>query len=188
MFTCIFFKSFFHVLLAPKRTKRPVTGKISHNSLLLTSRKRHPSVGCCLPPNPFILFLGGAELLQLATRQGERLTSSQTVLPLVPKTEWDLFVILMVTVFLWYYHCAYQSTNSTSMIGQQWNDSNVTELLSKENIPHYYCGNYSCKVGKQAAGECVACLLYSHAAEIDGKYVECSVCSTLEDTCETSGK
>ena len=29
---------------------------------------RHPSVGCYLPSNPFILFLGGAELLQLATR------------------------------------------------------------------------------------------------------------------------
>ena len=61
---------------------------------------RHPSVGCYLPSNPFILFLGGAELLQLATRFGERLTNSQTVLPLVPKTEWDLSVILMVTVSL----------------------------------------------------------------------------------------
>ena len=53
-----------------------------------------------VPTNPFILFLGGAELLQLATRQSERLTSSQTVLPLDPKTEWDLSVILMVTIFL----------------------------------------------------------------------------------------
>ena len=44
-----FFKSFFYVLLAAKRTKSPGTGKISHNSLLLTSRKRHPSVGCYLP-------------------------------------------------------------------------------------------------------------------------------------------
>ena len=35
--------------------------------------------------NPFILFLGGAELLQLATRLGERLTSSQTVLATLSK-------------------------------------------------------------------------------------------------------
>ena len=68
-----------------KEPKGSVTGKISHNSLLLTSRKRHPSVGCYLPTNPFILFLGGAELLQLATRQSERLTSSQTVLTTLSK-------------------------------------------------------------------------------------------------------
>ena len=85
MFICIFFMSFFHVLLSPKRTKRPATGKISHNSLLLTSRKQHPSVGYCLPTNPFILFLGGAELLQLATRYSEHLTSSQTVLATLSK-------------------------------------------------------------------------------------------------------
>ena len=38
-----------------------------------------------VPTNPFILFLGGAELLQLATRQSERLTSSQTVLATLSK-------------------------------------------------------------------------------------------------------
>ena len=38
-----------------------------------------------VPTNPFILFLGGAELLQLATRLGERLTSSQTVLATLSK-------------------------------------------------------------------------------------------------------
>ena len=37
---------FFHRVKEPKR---PAQNKISHNSLLLTSRKRHPSVGCCLP-------------------------------------------------------------------------------------------------------------------------------------------
>ncbi|MBQ2126356.1 MAG: hypothetical protein II198_01730, partial [Bacteroidaceae bacterium] len=30
-------------------SKAPGTGKISHNSLLLASRKRHPSAGCYLP-------------------------------------------------------------------------------------------------------------------------------------------
>ena len=38
-----------------------------------------------VPTNPFILFLGGAELLQLATRQSEHLTSSQTVLATLSK-------------------------------------------------------------------------------------------------------
>ena len=77
-FLQVFLSQLFHRV--KKLQKAPVTGKISHNSLLLTSRKRHPSVGCYLPTNPFILFLGGAELLQLATRYSERLTSSQTVL------------------------------------------------------------------------------------------------------------
>ena len=72
---------------------------------LFTSRKRHSSVKKALPLKLSFWFWGGAGLLQLATRQNERLTSSQTVLPLAPKTEWDLSVILMVTVFLWYYHC-----------------------------------------------------------------------------------
>ena len=40
-----------------------------------------------VPTNPFILFLGGAELLQLATRQSERLTSSQTVLATLSKNK-----------------------------------------------------------------------------------------------------
>ena len=106
MFTCIFFKSFFHVLLAPKRTKRPVTGKISHNSLLLTSRKRHPSVGCGavahsfgelkLPSSQTLLARNGAnksfhsvfgwcETPSVSHSQSERLTSSQTVLTTLSK-------------------------------------------------------------------------------------------------------
>ena len=40
-----------------------------------------------VPTNPFILFLGGAELLQLATRQSKRLTSSQTVLATLSKNK-----------------------------------------------------------------------------------------------------
>ena len=40
-----YFYTFFHRVKEPKR---PARAKISHNSLLLTSRKRHPSFACCL--------------------------------------------------------------------------------------------------------------------------------------------
>ena len=96
-----FFKSFsLNFSSREKLQKRPSPAKSVITAFCSGVAVRHPSVGCYLPSNPFILFLGGAELLQLATRFGERLTNSQTVLPLVPKTEWDLSVILMVTVSL----------------------------------------------------------------------------------------
>ena len=58
--------------------------------------------------------------------------------------------------------------------------------LLKENIPHYYCGNYSGKVGKQATGECVARVLDSYATEIDCKNVECGVGRSLENARQTA--
>ena len=51
--TC--FYTFFHRVKEPKR---PARAKISHNSLLLTSRKRHPSFGCCLPQTTFRSIIG----------------------------------------------------------------------------------------------------------------------------------
>ena len=45
-----FLQVFLYVLfVAQKAPKTPGTGKISHNSLLLASHKRHPSAGCYLP-------------------------------------------------------------------------------------------------------------------------------------------
>ena len=47
--TC--FYTFFHRVKEPKR---PAHAKISHNSLLLTSRKRHPSFGCGAKAHSFV--------------------------------------------------------------------------------------------------------------------------------------
>ena len=82
LFTYIFFKSFsLNFFIAWKSCKkRPSPAKSVITAFCSRVAGRHPSVGCYLPTNPFILFLGGAELLQLATRYSERLTSSQTVL------------------------------------------------------------------------------------------------------------
>ena len=46
--------------------KRPAQNKISHNSLLLTSRKRHPSVGCCLPLKASRCHSGAPELVRFS--------------------------------------------------------------------------------------------------------------------------
>ena len=48
-----FLQVFIYVLfVAQKAPKTPGTGKISHNSLLLASRKRHPSAGRALKRTP----------------------------------------------------------------------------------------------------------------------------------------
>lgn len=60
--------------------------------------------------------------------------------------------------------------------------------IAKENICDDYCCNDSCKVGKQSAGKCMACLLYSNAAKIDSKDVESGIGCALENTCEAPGK
>ena len=49
LLTC--FYTFFHRVKEPKR---PARAKISHNSLLLTSRKRHPSFGCGAKAHSFV--------------------------------------------------------------------------------------------------------------------------------------
>ena len=99
MFTLIFFKSFYHVLLAAKRTKSPVTGKISHNSLLLTSRKRHPSVGCCLPLKAARCHSGAPGLVRFSVMKKNNATALQTGPRLFPECQRPLTVILMVSVF-----------------------------------------------------------------------------------------
>ena len=54
---------FFHRVKEPKR---PAQNKISHNSLLLTSRNRHPSVGCCLPLKASRCHSGAPELVRFS--------------------------------------------------------------------------------------------------------------------------
>ena len=54
--------------------------------------------------------------------------------------------------------------------------------IAKENRCDDYCCNDTCKVGKQSAGKCMACLSYSNAAKIDCKDVECCIGRALEDT------
>ena len=44
-----YFKSFFHVLLAPKRTKKPGTRENQSDGSLFRSCKQHPSVKPSLP-------------------------------------------------------------------------------------------------------------------------------------------
>ena len=74
-----------YVLLLRKSTKTPGARKFQSTSFLFKSRKRHLSVKEVLPLELPACFLGAAGLLQLATRQSERLTSSQTGLALFPK-------------------------------------------------------------------------------------------------------
>ncbi|MBR6662369.1 MAG: hypothetical protein IKL34_03975, partial [Alistipes sp.] len=50
--------SFISFLSLKKEQKRPARAKISHNSLLLMSRKRHPSFGCCLSQTAFRSTIG----------------------------------------------------------------------------------------------------------------------------------
>ena len=63
--SCLSFM-FFHRVKEPKR---PPPAKSVITAFCSRVARQHPSIGCYLPPNPFILFLGGAELLQLATRR-----------------------------------------------------------------------------------------------------------------------
>ena len=54
----LFLIIFLYVLLCPKEPKCPAHAKISHNSLLLTSRKRHPSFACCFTQTAFRSTIG----------------------------------------------------------------------------------------------------------------------------------
>ena len=50
----------------PKQAWFLLTGTRIHNSLLLTSRKRHPSVGCCLPLKASRCHSGAPELVRFS--------------------------------------------------------------------------------------------------------------------------
>ena len=91
-----------------------------------------------VPTNPFILFLGGAELLQLATRQSERLTSSQTVLATSSKNrmgfvcdfDGDGFYLKLPIVrvkFANYATIHYKGNPSLKAKGQRWEAQRVAE-------------------------------------------------------------
>ena len=69
----------------PKERKAPAHLKSSPPFLCSGVAGRHPSVKKVLPLEPFCWFLGDADLPQLVTRQGERLTSGRTYLSLNPK-------------------------------------------------------------------------------------------------------
>ena len=69
----------------PKERKAPARLKSSPPFLCSGVAGRHPSVKKVLPLEPFCWFLGDADLPQLVTRQGERLTSGRTYLSLNPK-------------------------------------------------------------------------------------------------------
>ena len=53
LFTFILFKSFYHVLWSPQRTKGPGTRKAQSDGSLFRSCKQHPSVKPSLPLEPF---------------------------------------------------------------------------------------------------------------------------------------
>ena len=97
--------SFYHVLLLRKSTKTPGTRKFQSTSFLFKSRKRHLSVKEVLPLELPACFLGAAGLLQLATRQSERLTSSQTGLALFPKNNQVQAVEFNGAGYHWNYRC-----------------------------------------------------------------------------------
>ena len=95
-----YFKSFSHYFFVARKSnqKAPVTGKISHNSLLLASRKRHPSVGCYLPQTAIRSSIGDKKLAFHAITATQQFTA-QTYFVLFPLLTRLFAEILMVTVF-----------------------------------------------------------------------------------------
>ena len=77
--------SFFHVLSSRERTKAPATGKISHNSLLLTSRKTTSLDWLLFATKSFHSVFGWCGTPSVSHSQSERLTSSQIVLATLSK-------------------------------------------------------------------------------------------------------
>lgn len=55
-----------------------------------------------------------------------------------------------------------------------------TFLPLKKQIAHPYGGNHSGRVCEQAAGDGMACVAHSHAAEIHGENIERGIRGTLE--------
>ena len=100
-----FLLSLCYVLLLRKSTKTPGTRKFQSTSFLFKSRKRHLSVKEVLPLELSARFLGAAGLLQLATRQSERLTNSQTGLALFPKNNQVQAVEFNGAGYHWNYRC-----------------------------------------------------------------------------------
>ena len=70
----IYFYTFFHRVKEPKR---PARAKISHNSLLLTSRKRHPSFACCLTQTAFRSTIGDKRT-RFSRNNSNKMNTAQT--------------------------------------------------------------------------------------------------------------
>ena len=66
--------TFFHRVKEPKR---PARAKISHNSLLLTRRKRHPSFACCLTQTAFRSTIGDKRT-RFPRNNSNRMNTAQT--------------------------------------------------------------------------------------------------------------
>ena len=75
-----------------------LTGTRIHNSLLLTSRKRHPSVGCCLPLKAARCHSGAPGLVRFSVMKKNNAAALQTGPRLFPECQRPLTVILMVPV------------------------------------------------------------------------------------------
>ena len=69
--------SFISFLSLKKEQKRPAHAKISHNSLLLTSRKRHPSFACCLAQTAFRSTIGDKRT-RFSRNNSNRMNTAQT--------------------------------------------------------------------------------------------------------------
>ena len=80
------------LFLEEKVAKTPVTGKISHNSLLLTSRRATSLGWLLLATKSFHSVFGWCGTPSVSYRLQRHLTNSQTVLPLFPKTKRTLLV------------------------------------------------------------------------------------------------
>ena len=97
------------LFIAWKVAKAPVTGKISHNSLLLTSRKRHPSVGCCLPQTAFRSSIGDKTTRFSRNNSNVHIHRSDKFCP-IPAAWTAGCCDFDDAGFLWYYHCPCKST------------------------------------------------------------------------------
>ena len=93
-FSLLFFLlSFLSVLLAAKRTKSPGTRKVQSTFSLLTSCLLATSLGQKgVASKFFLLVFGWCGTPSVSYRLQRRLTNSQTVLPLFPKTKRNLLV------------------------------------------------------------------------------------------------
>ena len=96
-----YFSSFYPCFSSrEKHQKRPSHSKISHSSLLLRSRGRHPSVGCHLPLKAVRCRSGARGLVRFSVKKKNNATALQTSLRFFPEQQRPLTVILTVTVFI----------------------------------------------------------------------------------------
>ena len=97
-----------------KVAKNSAQNKISHNSLLLASRKRHPSVGCYLPLKAVRCHSGAPGLVRFSVMNKNNAAALQTGPRLFPECQRTLTVILTVPIIFNVTFCNRGANNGNS--------------------------------------------------------------------------